>query len=294
MGSSVSTASRFDKFRSNLSLTEAQKAAGRQSRESVVRAMNNYCLGLNDATKNSIFVGSWAKYTRIRPPRDVDVLYILSSEVRLRFDKRTGNKQSQLLQDVRQCLLAAFPNTAIRGDGPVVLVPFTAYNVELVPAFINSYAGFDIPITTGGGSYKRVDYIAEADQIAASDAATNGNTRELVRMMKCWQRYCSVQLKSYYIELLAIGFLQTWEYREKSSVYYDYMVRDFLAYLVARKDSYLYSPGTYERMALGSLWLSKAETAQLRAKKACDNETMNEVVAAEVWRKVFGSDYPSS
>ena len=51
------------------------------------------------------------------------------------FRSETGNKQSQLLQEIKGALEKSFPNTAIKGDGPVVKIPFTSYNVELVPAF---------------------------------------------------------------------------------------------------------------------------------------------------------------
>ncbi len=37
-----------------------------------------------------------------------------------------------------------------------------------------------------------------------------------------------VPIKSFCVELLAIDFLNTWQYRGKTTVYYDWMVRDFL------------------------------------------------------------------
>src|SRR4051812_10391936 len=82
----------------------------------------------------ALSVGSWGKFTRIRPPRDVDVVFKLPSSVFERFEQRSGNKQSQLLQEVKGHLQRSFTTTSIKGDGPVVLVPFTAFNVEVIPA----------------------------------------------------------------------------------------------------------------------------------------------------------------
>jgi hypothetical protein len=73
---------------------------------------------------NRLLVGSWGKATRVRPPRDVDLLFTPPLDVFYQFDQRTGNKQSQLLQDVAEALRESYPQTVIRGDGQVVVVGF--------------------------------------------------------------------------------------------------------------------------------------------------------------------------
>ena len=67
-------------------------------------------------------------------------------------------------------------------------------------------------------------------------------------MMKRWQAYRYVPLKSFWIELLAIDFLADWEHREESREYYDYMVRDYLKYIESRSNTNVYAPGTNESM----------------------------------------------
>ena len=52
-----------------------------------------------------------------------------------------------------------------------------------------------------------------------SNDKTNDNTRELVRMLKCWQDVCGVPAKSFWLELLAIGFLDQWQYAGNSQTY---------------------------------------------------------------------------
>ena len=257
---------RFETFLSNITLTDAQRTAGGERREAVIGPLNRHYYASSSKTSNSVFIGSWAKRTRIRPPRDVDVLFALPKEVYDRYQGRTGNRQSQIIQEVKGVLAAAYPNTTITGDGPVVVVPFSAYNVELIPAFKLTDGKYWICITTDGGSYKTADYDAEANQISTSNTNTNGNTRDLVKMMKCWQGYCSVPIKSFWLELLSVEFLNPWENRGKSKTYYDWMVRDFLKYLYGRRNSYVYAPGTGEMMYLGEVWASRASTARPRGK----------------------------
>lgn len=289
----MSVTARFSRFLENLKLTDTQKADGGTKRESVVRALNQQYWNSSSGTSNSKFVGSWAKSTRIRPPRDVDVLFELPSSVHTRFEGRSGNRQSQLLQEVRTVLGSTFSRTAIKGDGPVVLVPFGTYSVELIPAFRRSGGGYLVCMTTSDGWYKHEDYDAQTTAMSQSNTASNGNTRDLVRMMKRWQAYCSVPLKSFYIELLAISFLNTWGNRGKSKEWYDYMCRDFFQYIYGKQNTYLYAPGTGESLYLGSAWASRADTALGRAKKACEYEAGKYWgLAGDEWQKIFGSDIP--
>lgn len=291
--SSLSVSERFTQFLDNITLTVAQIDDGKTKRGSVCKVLNAKYWYSNSETDNSLYVGSWGKYTRIRPPRDLDVLFRLPKSVYDRFQQRIGNKQSQLLQEVKDALKASFPKTDIRGDGPVIKVPFQTFAVELAPAFLLDSGRYYIPITTNGGSYKEFDPDAEFNAVKNSNTATNENTRELIRMMKCWQGYCSVPLKSFWIEILAVDFLATWEHAGHSRVYYDWMVRDFLKFLVNQAGSCVIVPGTYELIWLGDDWKSRAETAHSRAIKACEYESDNNSVMAGIeWQKIFGTDVP--
>ncbi|UFX42027.1 hypothetical protein HAP47_0022420 [Bradyrhizobium sp. 41S5] len=288
----MSVHDRFDQFLTNISLTDAQKLDGATKRGSVCKVLNGKYYNSTSDTANSIYVGSWGKGTRTRPPRDVDVLFKLSNEVYQRFEQRTGNKQSQLLQEIKNALLGSFQKTDIRGDGPVVKVPFGTYAIELLPAFELQSGQYGVPYTSAGGFYKTVDPDAEAAAVSSSNTATNNNTRDLVRMLKAWQANCNVPLKSFYLELLAIDFLKQWSYAGKSKTYYDWMCRDFFAYLINCADGYLYAPGTYEIMALGSAWKSRAETAYSNAVEATNDEEKYPSLAGTEWQRIFGTDIP--
>lgn len=288
---------RFNKFLSNVALTTDQKLDGIVKHTGVRKCLNQHYYGISSEYANSMLVGSWGKDTQVRPPRDIDVLFVLPYSVYQRYEGKIGNKQSQLLQEVKSVLSKTYSTTKMRADGQVVVVPFMSYAVEVVPAFGLTNGQYWICDTNNGGSYKKTDPAAQTKSVSDSDTQSNGNTRDLVKMMKKWQEYCSVPLKSFCIELVAVEFIATWEYRGKSSVYYDWMVRDFLKHLIAKANGYVIVPGTFEIVWLGDDWKSKAESAYNRAVKGCQYEadetnSSKNVDAWWEWHNIFGDDIP--
>jgi hypothetical protein len=289
----INVSDRFHRLLTYLQLTPSQRDGGFTKYKSVIACLNAGYRGTSSPTDHARLVGSWGKNTAIRPPRDVDLLFELPWDVYSRFNKRTGNKQTQLLQEVKSLLLRTFPRTDVRGDGQVLCIPFQSYAVEVVPAFRLLAGDYRICDTKEGGRYKTTDPDAEIRHLDASDRASNGNTRDLIRMMKRWQAFCGVPLKSFWIELLAVEFLLTWEYRGKSTVYYDWMVRDFFGYLLRQAFFVMWVPGTIEIVSIGDSWRSRAQTAHDRAVKACEYENNKcPYLAGGEWQKIFDSDIP--
>lgn len=284
---------RFEQFHGNLSLTPRQFLDGMTKRRSVVGCLNRHYYGSASGTDNSFFIGSWAKGTAIRPPRDVDVYFVLPPAVHARFQSNLWNRQSALLQEVKGVLADTYPDTDMSGDGQVVLVRFGSYSVEVVPAFLLTNNRYSICDTHDDGCYKQTDPWAEAGYIETFDKANNGNLRSLIRMLKAWQAWCAVPIKSFQLELLAADFLAHSPWRLMSFFWFDWICRDFFAYLYYRANTFVTVPGTRETIPLGNGWQSRAESAYWRAVKACENEARNSVEAAgEEWQKIFGPQIP--
>lgn len=286
---------RFNAFLGNITLTQNQVDDGVTKVGGVVSCLNNAYYG-KSSQENFFYIGSWAKDTAIRPPRDVDIYFLLPPAVHERFSKYSGNKQSALLQEVKGHLLKSYPSSDVKGDGPVVLASFASYSVEIVPAFaLVDDRAYWICDTKNGGSYITAKPLHEVDDIAAADKRNAGNVRPLIRMMKTWQSNCSVPLKSFYLELLSIKFLDQYEYRDRSVFYYDWMCRDFFKFLVENANGIVMTPGTYQWLSIGDAWKTKAESAYGRACKACDYEKADDMIqAGDEWQKIFGSDIPRS
>jgi hypothetical protein len=109
-------------------------------------------------------------------------------------------------------------------------------------------------------------------------------------MAKAWKHECNVELKSSSIEVLASKFAQEWPNRCYGLYWYDWMVRDFFAYLFGHVNGWTRIVGTEEIIQLGNNWQSQLQTAYDRALKACEYERADQGFAAAVeWRKIFGS-----
>ncbi|MAS36101.1 MAG: nucleotidyltransferase [Anaerolineaceae bacterium] len=243
--------------------------------------------------RTSRLVGSYGKNTAIAPPSDIDILFELPLDQYSRYENYAYNGQSQLLQDIKKVLEKTYPRTAIRADGQIVLVPFTTYSIEVLPAFKRASGGYYYPDTHNGGSWKITDPKAEIDLIRASNKRSNGNTIKLIKMLKAWKQYCNVPIKSLVLELRSINFLENWEYYDKPSVYHDWMIRDFFARLIEFQNGNCPMPGTGETIWYGDAWLSKAETALKRSQTACELESQESYALATIeWQKLFGNRYP--
>ena len=284
---------RFKAFMSSLAITPAQLDDGNTKQAGVRASLNRHYYGVSSETANSLLIGSWGKATRVRPSRDVDILFLLPASVYTQYQARTGNRQSALLQEVKNVLLNTYSQTSMRGDGQVVVIPFNQTPVEVAPGFRCTDGSIIVCDTNNGGRYITSTAEAEEASLAASDTYCIGNTRALARMMKQWQREHNEPLKSFQLERLAVEFLATWSNNQRDHFWYDWMVRDFLAYLIGRANTFLYMPGTNESVWLGDDWLLKAQRAYKHALLACDYEYSNmQVHAGEEWQKIFGSPIP--
>ena len=286
---------RFRDFHQNLRLTQAQLDEGRAHHSGVRQSLNSHYYGITSNSANSFLFGSWGKFTKARPPRDIDLYYVLPYTVYQSFESVHNNRQSALLQQVKGVLQRTYPNTNLRGDGQVVVVGFNRMSVEVVPAFRLDSGQYWICDTHDGGRYKTTDPKEEINYIASIDKTYNGNLRALIMMTKAWQSYCNLPLKSFEIELVAADFIRKCSWGKNSYFWYDWIMRDFFAYLWRQANNAIVVPGTYEVIWLGDEWQSRARTAYDRAVKACNYERKDWITSAGLeWQKIFGPQIPQS
>jgi hypothetical protein len=291
----VATASRFERFQREIELTSKERDEAQARAESVGKSLHSlfYPTDVYDGRTMQL-AGSFAKGTSVRPVRDVDVLFSLPFGTFSQYYNYAGNGQSALLQKVRAQLLLRYPRSEIRGDGPVVKVAFTSgHYVEVVPVVPPNRGGTHwVPRTDNGGSWVQAGYNIEATNLADSDRATSGQTRRLIRMMKIWQAVRDVPIKSIVLELEAIRFLRTWRYAASGQTYDDYLVRDFLRYLISRAGGSSYMPGTTNTVSYGQAWVGKTKTALEHAERACRWEAQDDdLMACFTWREIFGEQF---
>jgi hypothetical protein len=287
---------RFDRLIDTIGIRQDEVDDGTKKLGRLVASLNRCYWGESSETAHSLLLGSWAKQARVRPFSDIDVLFILPYDVYSRFENRDGNKQSQILQEVRANLKnSTYPRTEILGDRNVVIVEVEGVTIEVVPAFLLKDGRYWICDTKNNGRYKLADPAAELQALNAANTAYNNNARQLTRLLKKWQIQNDVAIKSFQLERLAIEFLGGWCNNTRDRFWYDWMMRDFFLFMTGRADSFVQMPGTGEWIALGSDWLGAAKVAYRNALIACNYEQSNlEMSAGRAWQEIFGSAAPVS
>ena len=287
---------RFQLLNQNLLLRDEHIADAQTKLKGVISTLNSAFWNHSHESKNAFLVGSWGKRTAVRPPNDVDLFFIAPATIFQEFNGKAGNVQSQLLQRFRSILLERYPQTDIRGDGQVVVVGFNSLTIEVVPAFPILGGGYHICDTNGGGRWKPVDPDAEIVGMNAADHDFVGNARKLVRMIKQWARYRNVPLKGFHIEHLVKEFLGQCSFATNDEYWFDWLVRDFLAFSISKANTGFLMPGTQiEWIDLGDAWKTKAESAHSRALNACEYERRDfDTLAGLEWEQIFGNMVPTT
>ncbi len=276
-------------------LTDPQKDDAKTKTKSVcetVHAKYYPTLAYDGSTK--LLIGSYGKHTNIRPPKDIDIIFRMPESEFARFDGLSGNKQSQLLQEVRGLLKDKFSTTEeIRAFGKVIVINFSegTHTVELLPAWQLPSGSYKIPNTENGGSWDIWNPLAEFQNIDESSTASK-HTRSLIRMLKAWVRTCGVPLKSFMVEILVVDYLKQ-KFNNEVSVGYTDLTLGFFEFLKTKRNSSVFSPASGSSINLGEDWFSRAESAYSRAERAVAYEREEKMRNASLeWQKVFGGDFP--
>ncbi len=143
-------------------------------------------------------------------------------------------------------------------------MPFTSYAVEVLPAFKMS-SNYWYPDTNSGGAWRTADPQAELTALRGSNSLTGGKTIHLIKMLKAWRHERNVSIKSFVLELLAVDFLRQWGYNRTGETYtsygyYDFMLRDFCPFLLAKENGYVSIPGTGQLLSLGNAWRHRRDS----------------------------------
>lgn len=287
----------YEQFLGELELKNPERLDAEGKADRIARSLfEKYYPNQTFSPCSYVKVGSYGKGTATRPRTDLDMLFVLPRDVYTRIDTLTGNKQSQLLQEVRRTLLVTFPNTEISADGQAVVAPFQTYNVDIVPAFsftVGDCAGqYLIVDSSDGGRWRFSDPVAEYNWLQRADLASGGKATHLIKMLKAWKRECNVEIKSICLEIAATVFVMQWEHRHQTIFYYDWMIRDFFAFMLQYVNGWARPAGITEQILLGDCWESKCRTAYNRALNACEFERTDDGFSAtSEWRKIFGSQF---
>ena len=191
-----------------------------------------YYDGNESEEEHFLLVGSLGRHTAIKGVSDVDAAFILPWEVYEKYNKRSGNKQSQLLQDVKNTLLELSPRTIIRGDGQVVVLAYTDYQVELLPCFENEDGSFLYPDSNQGGRWKTTNPLPEITASEIKIDETNGHFKNVCNLVRAWKNHQGFKMGGLLIDTLVHNFFnENTDYKEAEFSDYPQLLKDLFYYL---------------------------------------------------------------
>ena len=286
----------FRDFCSNLTVKDGGTISTRY--KNITKRLNTDFWDTGSDASHSLYVGSYGRNTAIQGFSDLDMIFQLPYSEYERYNNYSGNGQSALLQAVKKSIEKTYSTTSIRGDGQVILVPFNdGITFEVVPAFINKDGSFTYPDAKNGGRWKVTNPKPEIAAIRSRNSATNGNLVQLCRMARAWKRKWDVPIGGLLIDTLAYQFIENWEYRDKSYLYYDYMSRDFFKWMSNQdiNKEYWRAPGSGQYVYGKGLFQYKATRCYNISLEAIEHETADpkrEWSAKQKWREIYGTSFP--
>lgn len=287
---------KFDKFCSNLKISKEDLESISYRYHRITKQINIEYWNSQSDINHSLYVGSFGRDTEISGS-DIDILVELPESTYTRFNNYQGNGQSALLQEVKKVIEKTYSKSSLKGDGQIISFPFDdGISFEILPAFLNiDKKTFTFANSNNGGSWKVTNPRDEIASINSLNKTCNGNLKNLCRMIRAWKIHNNVNISGILIDIMAYSFLEKWEYRDKSTTYYDWMTRDFFKYLsqIDKCKSEWNTMGSGRKIVDGGYFQYKAQQAYNTALEAitCEGKEDNST-ANQKWREIYGTKFP--
>lgn len=238
--------------------------------------------------------GSFGHHTSVSGYSDVDYFAVFPTA-------SLKQNSSSTLQQVRASLAARFPLTGVNVRSPAVVVPFgspISERHEITPAdYVSRHADgyniYDIPDRYTG--WMRSSPSAHNAWVNAANTRLASKLKPLIRMVKAWNYYRDVGIRSFYIELRTTEFA-----RGESTIIYKIDFLSVLRHLRRKELAAMQDPMGISGYvhpcteATKVTALSKIDTAIARAEKAREAESSGDIAGAfQWWNLVFADKFPA-
>lgn len=285
----------FSKFCSNIKMSSGTLSTISGRYHGITKRINVDYYNSDSDTNHSFYVGSFGRGTEILTS-DIDMIVQLPYETYKKFNAYSSNGQSALLQEVKGVIQKTYSRTYLKADGQIISIPFNdGINFEVLPAFLNKDGTYTYPNSNNGGSWKITNPKAEINAVNTMNSNCNKNLKRLCRMSRAWRDKNNVAISGILIDVQAYNFISTWEHRDKSYLYYDWMSRDFFKYLSERdrnQNSWrVMGSGRY--ISRTGFFELKASTAYTLSKEAIEKEKDYPATAKSKWREIYGTKFPA-
>jgi hypothetical protein len=295
----ISTQDAFKKFRSRLELNEREQKDASQ-RQKRVRAVMDDAFSI----EHDFLTGSYARWTKTKPLKDVDIFCVLGEKER---DYRK-KAPSVLLADVEKALVNEYGKDNVSCQRRSVTVNFGVVEVDgetndqvmsfdVVPAFTKG-DHYEIPDTAASSGWTETNPRIHAEKVVEAQKAYAGEWKGLVRMMKAWNRQQGKPVKpSFLLEVMALEILHP-----PFGGDYCREMQAFFASTAARIGETWPDPAGLGPSVSDSMDAQQCESAR-KALLAAEKQAANAIrleregkngEALRAWRALFGPLFPLS
>lgn len=284
----------FESFVDQLAVDNEDDMFDRYKR--ILKKLNKSFWGEESEEEHGYIVGSLGRKTAIKGVSDMDMLFVLPSDLKAEYDKLEGNKQKKLLQDVKKEIKEIYPKTIVRGDGQVVVVSMTSVKceIEVCPVFERGDGAFDYPDANNGGRWRKTDPLPELAESEIMTNDSNGHFIYISQMIRAWKNHKGFKFGGLLIDTLVYNFLKDSDYEKyKSSSFESYLPLfiDLFGYLKDKKkeQKYWLALGSNQQVYnKGGAFVSRAKKAYEKLKDLTeDSDGLYDAL-----QDVFGKDFP--
>lgn len=260
--------------------------------QSITKRLNTSYWETNSEEDHGYKVGSLGRYTAIKGVSDLDMLFVLPDELYTQYNNYKGNGQSALLQSVKNEIKKKYPKTIIRGDGQVVVITFSNYEVEVCPVFKEADGSYTYPDSNNGGKWKRTDPMLEIGESEYMIEHTDEHFKYVCQMVRAWKNHIGFKMGGLLVDTLVHKFFNKYPTYE-STTFDDYLslFKDLLSYFkgLNKDQKYWNALGSNQQVYnKDGIFVEKAEVAYNKIKSLDDDsEDLYEVL-----QELFGKNFP--
>jgi hypothetical protein len=264
----------------------------------ITRRLNTDFWDTVSESSHSLYVGSYGRNTAIEGFSDLDMVFELPSTLYYQYDSHNGNGQSALLQAVRASMQKTYSSSNVGADGQVIVVSFQdGIRFEVMPVFTNKADSYTYPDSNEGGKWRTTNPRPEIQAIRDRNNSCNNNLVPLCRMMRAWKSKWDVPIGGLLVDTLAYQFIERYEHRDKSYLYYDFLCRDFFKWMSEQDEKHEHwkAPGSGQYVYGKGLFQYKAKRCYNISQEAINYELATpkqEWSAKQKWREIFGTAFP--
>ena len=285
----------FAKFKAKISEpTEKERKDASRRQQDIRSVMDREFDVLRD-----FLSGSYARYTKTKPLKDVDILCVLGDEERQYRKKHP----SELLNAVAKVLRSEYGDNNVKVQRRSVSVDFgtsedeTVMSFDVVPAF-DCGKHYEVPDTKSSKQWTETDPEIHKEKAIKKHQSYSEEWKGLVRMVKTWNREHDKPVNpSFLLEVMALELFDG-----NFGGDYRYEVKGFFSSAALRifedwPDPAGLGPHVSDSMDQPARVSARATllTASALASQAIQLETQGKVSEAlRVWQSIFGPQFSMS